>query len=315
MRDPRRTCIYRYLSIITFILLPLGYALSVPASSPTSRSTASVSAHCQPALLVEAAWLSEHLKEPCLRIVDVRSETEYTKGHIPGAVRFDSGRLRTADKELMFLPAADDFAKAMGELGIDAEKQVVIYDGTGGNYAARLWWVLDHFGHQRTGLLNGGWTKWTADEKPVSTEVPAITKATFVPRGDRPTVCAAEYVVSRLKRPNVVIIDARSPAEFSGEDETAKRGGHVPGAVNIEWRQNLNPDLTFRSVADLKEMYTKAGVTEGKEIITYCHVGGRAAQALFTLRLIGLTGARNYYGAWSEWESREDTPVEKAPTP
>ncbi len=127
-------------------------------------------------------------------------------------------------------------------------------------------------------------------------------------------MCTLDQVTASLEKPSAVIIDARSPEEYAGATVRNKKDGHVPGAVNIEWRNNLKEDGTFKSARELRRLYEQVGITPKKEIITYCQSGGRAAHTLFALRLIGFDKSRNYYGSWQEWGNQEDTPVEKPET-
>jgi len=268
--------------------------------------------YAHPDMLVETDWLEAHLNDSEIRIVDVRPAAAYAQGHIKNAVPLEESVLRRDDEQSFYLPPAADVAALLSRLGIGNATRVVVYDDVGGPQAARLWFVLDHYGHERVSLLNGGWRKWVKEGRPVSTEPASYSRAAFTIGTPRPTVCSAASVVESLKNPQVVVLDARSPEEYRGERVQGKRGGHIPGAINVDWRMNLTGgDVTvFKSAEELRRLYTSLGITPDKEIITYCHSGGRAAHALFTLRLLGFTRARNYYGSWQEWSGREDLPAE-----
>ncbi|HEX2277841.1 MAG TPA: sulfurtransferase, partial [Candidatus Tectomicrobia bacterium] len=185
------------------------------------------------------------------------------------------------------------------------------YDDQGGLGPARLWWVLDYYGHDKTKVLNGGWNKWTKEKRPVTTEVPPPQPVQFSVNTDSGEICLVEELLVDMKRPNVVIVDARSPAEYSGFDVQAKRGGHIPGALNIDWVRNVTNDAlkTFKPAPELRKMYEAAGVTPDKEIIVHCHTGVRAAHTIFTLTLLGYNRLRNYDGSWQEWGNRSDLPI------
>ncbi len=278
-----------------------------------SRSAASPEDYAHPEMLVETAWLAEHLSDPDIRIVDVRSAEAYAQGHIPNAVHLDVGALRNPEDRLLYVPPPERFAALMSELGISNRTRVIAYDDVGGQAAARLWFVFDYYGHTACSLLNGGWPKWLKEGRPVSRDVPHFPKAEFSIRTNPPTICTAPEVARKLRAEAVVLIDARSPEEYRGERVLGARGGHIPGAINIEWRENLTGDdvKVFKPASELRRLYEEHGITRDKEIITYCQGGGRAAHTLFVLRLLGYTKSRTYYGSWQDWSTREDLPVEK----
>lgn len=269
------------------------------------------SRYARPDMLVETDWLARHVNDPRVRIIDTRSVEAYATGHIPGAVHFDTAKLRTTDSEAAYIPPPEDFAAMMGELGVSPKSRVVIYDDRGGVIGVRLWFVLDYYGHRQVSLLNGGWNKWTKEKRPVTTTAPVVARTAFTVRPNHQIVCTLEQMKTNVNNPNVVIVDARSADEYTGKDKQRnRRGGHIPGAVNIEWKNNLTDDGTFKSADQLRRLYQQTGLTPDKEVVTYCQSGGRASHTLFVLRLIGFDKSRAYYGSWQEWGNRDDTPVE-----
>jgi len=292
-------------------LIGMIFAMLVLMGAVSARSE---KGYAHPELLVETAWLAEHGRDPGVRIVDTRSAEAYAQGHIQGAIHFDLAKLRTKDEASAYLPLPDEFAAMMGALGIGTETQVVIYDDRGGVMGVRLWYVLDYYGHRQASLLNGGWNEWTKEARPVTTETPTPAKTEFKVKPNPQVLCSLDQVKSQINKPGAVILDARSPEEYTGARAQSHKGGHIPGAVNIEWRNNLAEDGRFKSAEELRRLYEQAGITPDKEIVTYCQSGGRAAHTLFALRLIGFDKSRNYYGSWSEWGNREDAPVEKPET-
>jgi thiosulfate/3-mercaptopyruvate sulfurtransferase len=265
-----------------------------------------------PAMLVETSWVAQHGSDAEVRLVDVRSVAAYTAGHIPGAVRVEGRPLRNIEDRLTYLPRPEVFAQMMGAAGIANTSHVVIYDDQGGREAARLWYVLNAYGHERVSLVNGGWKQWLTEQRPVSTEAPPITPTQFVAKGTPALTCFSTEMLQR--RPGVVVLDTRTAGEYAGTRPSpgATRAGHIPGAVNVDWQENVSgPTLTFKSAAELLKLYKSKGVTPDKEIITHCASGGRAAQSLFTLKLLGYPKVRIYYGSFSDYSSRPNLTVEK----
>ncbi|MCS6802442.1 MAG: sulfurtransferase [Chloroflexota bacterium] len=297
------------LSFLAVTLVVTGCAPATPTGGP-SVAAEDRTRYANPDLLIETDQLASRLQHPRLRIVDLRSKEKYHAGHIPGAVWFDTALLKDPVDKL-YAPSPANVAKIMGEHGIANETHVVAYDDQGGLWAARLWWVLDYYGHSNAQVLNGGWNKWAKEGRPIETEVPSVAPATFTPKLNDTVVCALDYVLNATKRSDVVIVDARTAAEYNGTDVRAARGGHIPNAVNIDWQRTVTNDdvRVWKPAAELRQLYEAAGVTPEKEVITYCQTAVRAAHTLFTLRLLGYKNVRTYDGSWAEYGNRPDTPI------
>jgi thiosulfate/3-mercaptopyruvate sulfurtransferase len=268
----------------------------------------------RPELLVDTAWLAAHLKDANIRIVDLRVRG-YADGHIPGAVWLDNNAIRIANRPPAFLPTPAEFEELMAQLGISNTSRVIAYDDRGGIYATRLWWILNYYGHTDFALLDGGWTKWTLEQRTTSTAVPAYSRTSFAVKPGSVKVATAEDVLDAINKPGVKLVDARTQAEIDGKDlRNIKRGGFIESSVAVYWEDTFDPTTkAFKSAAEIQKLYRDRGIQPADDVITYCQVGMRAAHDLFTLALIGhdLTKLRNYYGSWEEWGNRTDTPISK----
>ena len=277
---------------------------------PVLAVVAMVYAH--PEQLVETDWVAAHSTDKNVRVVDMR-QSGYDTGHVPGAVPLSPVAIRDAGAPPTFLPTPAAFEQMMASLGISDATRVVVYDERGGIYAARLWWILNYYGHPNVALMNGGWVKWTAEQRPAPRDpAPAAAAgAKFTARPQPRWIATASDVVGAIDKPGVKIIDARTVAEIEGKElRNIKRGGFIPSSVPVYWEDLLNlPQRTFKSADELKQIYEAYGVVPSQEVIAYCQVGMRASVDLFALHLIGYDKLRNYYGAWEEWGNRDDLPL------
>ena len=272
--------------------------------------------------LVSCAVLAEHLDDPDWIIVDCRhqlsdtgyGERVYAAGHVPGALFMhldrDLSGAMTGSNGRHPLPDPEVLAARLGAVGIDRQRQVVVYDDSEGMVAGRLWWMLRWLGHERVALLDGGFNRWLKEGRPVTTVKPAPSPVKFsgVPRD---WVVSADAVLANLTSGDFMLIDARGPDRFRGENETIDPvGGHIPGARNRFFRDNLDADGLFRPAAELRREYLAllAG-TPADKVVMQCGSGVSACHNLIAMEIAGLRGARLYAGSWSEWCSDPTRPV------
>ena len=284
-----------------------------------------------PGTLVSAEWLAARLGVPDLRVVDIRgyvktedlgggrqraeyigAREEYEAGHIPGAVYVDwTTDITDPDHPVkaQLAPAAR-FAAAMSARGIGNDSDVVVVDHSGGHFATRLWWALRHYGHDRVAVLDGGFNRWQSLGLPLTAESPEVTPGNFLPR-ERPEIKVdADRVLALIDDPNWLIVDARDPAQYTGEVRRGARGGHIPSAVNVPAKSLVHDDGTWKSDDALRELLEAAGIRPERPVVAYCNGGVTATGVLFALDRIAHPTWANYDGSWNEWGERPELPVE-----
>lgn len=270
--------------------------------------------HEQFPLLVETKWLEERIEEPDLVVVDTRRWALYLVGHIPGALSF--AMRKVTDEECWspgFLPSEKVICRLLGEAGIRREDHVVLYDDGDGLAASRVFWALDYLGHPRLSLLNGGYSKWSFEGRERSLRR-CVRSAVVYEGGPRPErLATAKWINQCMSNSHgVVLIDCRSNEEYTGARSKADRGGHIPGAVHIEWTRNLRETgayPTFRDREELLALYRGAGAVDGQPIVTYCQAQVRGSQTYFVLRWLGYEAVMGYEGSWAEWGNDSRLPV------
>jgi thiosulfate/3-mercaptopyruvate sulfurtransferase len=273
----------------------------------------SAAAYARPELLVSTEWLASHLNDPGIRIVDMRRAVgDYEAAHIPNALHLSNDAIRDPNAPPTFLPAQAEFEALMGRLGIGNKTRVIAYDERGGIYAARLWWILNHFGHSNVALLDGGWLKWKAEGRAATSDVATPAAASFRATPSPRWVATADDVRAAIGKRGTRIVDARTQAEIDGKDlRGIKRGGYIASSIPLYWEDLLDPvTKAFKPAEELEGLFKERGLVPSDEIITYCQVGMRASVDLFALHLMGYDKLRNYYGSWEEWGNRDDTPIE-----
>jgi thiosulfate/3-mercaptopyruvate sulfurtransferase len=249
-------------------------------------------------------------------LIDLRAAESYCGNHVPGAVHLDLFGISCIDTDPAPLRAFFWIIEhLLASRGVSNDIAVVVYDDTSGIRAARAFWFLEFFGHPHSRVLDGGMNAWTRQGLPLTQQATKPRPTEWI--GTRSGAILADWrdVHERLHRADAVIVDTRSDGEYVGTTVRAARGGAVPGAIHLEWTNNLTADGAFKTRDELKEMYERAGIVPNREVVTYCQGGYRAAHSYLALRLAGYPRVRNYIGSWKEWGDRLDLPVEQPKEP
>jgi thiosulfate/3-mercaptopyruvate sulfurtransferase len=282
-------------------------------------------------VLVDTAWVADHLADPSVRVVESDEDVLlYETGHIPGALKVD-WHLDLNDTRIRDYVDTASFERLMRRSGIGNDTTVVFYGDKNNWWACYAYWVFRLFGHERMVVMDGGRKKWLDEKRPLAREVPSYPRADYTCGAQQPQIrCFRDDVLEHIGRPeprqaevrlpaNHVLIDVRSPGEFSGEllhmadypQEGSLRGGHIPGAVNIPWAKAVNDDGTFKSAEEIRRLYENAGISLDKDVVVYCRIGERSSLTWFVLHeLMAYPEVCNYDGSWTEWGNVVGLPID-----
>ncbi len=274
--------------------------------------------------LVSTDWLAARSGTSGLRVVDASwylpgtardAAAEYREGHIPGAVFFDLDAISDQLTPLPhMLPPATEFAAHMARLGLNDSDTLVIYDASGVNLSAgRVWWTFRTFGHGQVAVLDGGFGKWRAEQRPIERGTVTLPPGNFTARLDARAVRDLAAVRANIVNRSEQLVDMRSRGRFDATEQEPRAGlrsGHVPGSINLPYTELVGPDGTLLPAEALRRRLAEAGVDLGRPVIATCGSGTSACALVLALHSIGHTESAVYDGAWSEWGARADTPVE-----
>jgi thiosulfate/3-mercaptopyruvate sulfurtransferase len=271
--------------------------------------------------LVETGEVSGILGNPSVRLIDLRTSlTDYLKGHLPNAVYLSFENLRVPRNGIPAqVPDRISLEKMMGDyLGVSNDMWVVLYSEKSNPNATFLAWTLDFLGHKRFGVLNGGWEKWSSEKLPTTQSYPPVPLKKFFGKAKRDSLAEKKGVYEHLSAKEVVIMDARPPKQYSGEEGEEMRRGHIPGAKNFFWETALEGEevKVWKKKEELERLMAALGISRQREIIVHCQTGREASHLYFTLKFVlGFSSVRLYRGSWVEWSADGKMPVKMGMDP
>jgi thiosulfate/3-mercaptopyruvate sulfurtransferase len=277
--------------------------------------------YAHPESLVATEWVKQHKNDPNIAVAEVDVDTNaYSEGHIPGAIGWN-WQTQLCDTVRRDIISKANLEELLNKSGIGNDTTIVLYGDNNNWFAAWAYWQLKMYGHKDVRIMNGGRKKWLVEGRELTKEVPSPKQSTYKVTGFNEKYRAFMRQVEKgMKESNAVLVDVRSPDEFTGKilappglPETCQRGGHIPGAKNIPWAQACNEDGTFKTADELTALYSGKGVTPDKNVVAYCRIGERSSHTWFVLNdLLGYPNVSNYDGSWTEWGNLVGADVEKS---
>ncbi len=278
-----------------------------------------------PAQLASTAWLQAHLNDGDLRLIDMRGKVlpptappphyisdraAYEAAHIPGAVFVDwQSDIVEPGSPSNDIASPERFAALMSRLGIGNDSRVVVYDDAASMFAARMRWCLLYYGHENVQILDGGWGKWTAEQRTTEVTPPTARPGAFVPARNSRLKAVAGDILRGIDADAMQLLDVRSPAEFAGKASRAQFAGHIPTAINLPSKTMLADDLTLKPSDDLQAQFSELGIRlDAEDTVIYCNSGVSASLVMLALEVAGARNLRVYDGSWKEWGNDPATP-------
>jgi thiosulfate/3-mercaptopyruvate sulfurtransferase len=270
--------------------------------------------------VAQPTWLEQNIDNPNVRIIEVSTEPGvYERGHIKNSVNFvwHTDLVDTVNRDII---SQENFTALARKAGINENTTVVLYGDKNNCFAAWGAWIFNVYGQKDVRVLDGGRVKWEKDGRALTTAVPTFKAGNFSANNADKNLRAGlikDVLPAAKKIKTATLIDIRSADEYSGKifapagfQETAVRAGHIPGAINVPWGQNVNADGTFKTVEELKKLYADKGVTGSDQIITYCRIGERSSLTWFVLsEILGFQKVKNYDGSWTEYGNSIGSPI------
>ncbi len=246
-------------------------------------------------------------------VLDLSQPTSYLQQHIPGAYFLDYSWITKAQNPVMgLLPDVEELNRVLSAFGITTDTHIVAYDDEGGGRACRLLWTLDTLGHQHYSLLNGGLQNWASKNLPLNNDIIWPTPASYSGTLDSSPIAEKQFILDSLNDDSTMVLDCRSPMEYSGTKVFAARGGHIPGAVNMNWMDLIDTEnqLCLKPINEIEKILQSKGVTKDKTIITHCQTHHRSSHSYIVLKSLGYEKIKGYPGSWSDWGNDPSTPIE-----
>jgi len=264
-------------------------------------------------LIIEPDQLDSILKTSDIIVIDLCKPETYIQAHVPGAIHLDYKQIIAANPPVMgLIPDAEHLGTLLSQSGVTAKSHIIAYDDEGGGKAARLLYTLDVIGHNKYSLLNGGLHAWASEGHPLESAANTLPSSEYQVEYQQQPVASKQYIIDHLQDSAVELVDARSSDEYTGAKKFAEKGGHIPGATNIDWLTLMDQqkNLRLKNDNELIKLFNEHNISPEKTTIVYCQTHHRSALTYIALKHLGFKDIKGYPGSWSEWGNSPETPVE-----